>query len=99
MKDEFHKEIYKINNQELPKKASLEDLAELEARLIEQMTDYFRKMSVEYYTKEEINKKLSILSRRLKEASMERSNNGSAEREDGMLTKRHLGPIACAACD
>ena len=25
--------------------------------------------------------------------------NNSNERDDGMLTKKHLGPIACASCE
>lgn len=83
----------------MSKKASLDDLAELEAKLIEKMTSVFKLLSNEYYNKEEINKKLSILTKRLKEFSVERSRAGSNEREDAMLSKRQLGPVACASCE
>lgn len=72
----MQREIFKIW-QELNRRASLDDLAELEARLIEKMTDYFKRITLEYYSKDEINKRLSNLSKRLKDFSIERQRDGS----------------------
>lgn len=48
--------------------------------------------------KEETTRKLNQLSRKVKEL-FELLGNQQPEANDGMLTKRHLGPNACASCD
>lgn len=49
-------------------------------------------------SKEDTTRKLNQLSRKVKELFELVSSNSNVN-EDGMLTKRHLGPNACASCD
>lgn len=48
--------------------------------------------------KEDTTRKLNQLSRKVKEL-FELVGGTSNVNDDGMLTKRHLGPNACASCD
>jgi hypothetical protein len=50
---------------EIHQKASLDDLNNLEARVIEKITLYFEKMSDNFFLKEEINRKFTLLTKRL----------------------------------
>ena len=58
------KENYHMSN-EIHQKASLEDLNDLEARVIEKITQYFEKMSANFFLKEEINRKFTLLTKKL----------------------------------
>ena len=44
------------------------------------------------------SKRFNTLNRKIKEL-MEQVKNGNGREDDGMLTKKNLGPIACATCE
>lgn len=46
--------------------------------------------------KEELNKKFTIITRRIREIDGRANSN---EKDDAMLSKKNLGPIACASCE
>jgi len=83
---------------ELGKRAYKTDLEDLEARLLEKITELFQRMTGQFYTKEEFNKKISTINRKVKDMT-NIMNQQSHEKEDGMLTKKSLGPMACASCE
>ena len=45
-----------------------------------------------------MNKRFSTIKRQLKDIT-EHGRQQSNERDDGMFTKKNLGPIACASCE
>jgi len=49
-------------------------------------------------TKEETTKRLSLLSKKLREVT-EILNKQQQGEEDGMLTKKNFGPINCVGCE
>ena len=49
--------------------------------------------------KEEITKRLLILQRKITAIEEGGRRQNSIEKEDGMLTKKQLGPIMCASCE
>jgi hypothetical protein len=51
-----------------------------------------------FATKEETTKRLSLLSKKLREVT-EIINNQQKGEEDGMLTKKNFGPINCVSCE
>jgi hypothetical protein len=54
--------------------------------------------ALKFYSREELNKKFLLINRKLKEFLNEGRGN-SNDREDAMLSKKHLGPMACASCE
>lgn len=44
------------------------------------------------------SKRFNTLNRKIKELS-ENMRNGNGQMDDGMLTKKNLGPVACATCE
>jgi hypothetical protein len=50
-----------------------------------------------FYLKEELNRKFNIFNKKLRDIMDGRQN--SNERDDAMLSKKNLGPIACASCE
>ena len=48
--------------------------------------------------KDEANKKINILSKKIKEI-YEILEKQDFQGDGGMLTKKHLGPVNCASCD
>ena len=83
---------------EIKSKAGMSDLEDLEARLLEKITEIFKKIQSSYYPKDEVLKKLSAVNRKLREA-MEQIGRAGTDIDDGMFTKKHLGPQACASCE
>lgn len=51
-----------------------------------------------FASKDDTARKLNMLSKKIRDIFELISKQGSAE-EDGMLTKKHLGPVNCASCD
>lgn len=96
LKELVGKEVYKIN-QEMQNKVSFEDLGETETRIMEKVMELFESCMTKFHLKEEINKRLSIINKKIRELGDGRLN--SNEREDAMLSKKNLGPIACASCE
>ena len=87
-------------NQALPKKADKSDLLDLEKKLDDMMNAMADRMSTQFANKDETAKKFSQLSKKIRElfeilALQGQQDNG----ETGMLTKKNLGPVACASCE
>ena len=64
------------------------------------MNDKLSEINVQLFTfanKEDVNKKFNITSRRIREI-IEIINKNLNQNDDGMLTKKNLGQIACATC-
>ena len=85
-------------SQNINQKATRDDIDTSKAEILEQMHDLFKKMSTKFFTKDEINKKISSLSKKIKELNEHVYATENAK-EDGMLTKKKLGPIECVSCE
>lgn len=80
----------------LPKKANLSELQDLETQINDKIFDIEKQMQL-LATKEDISRRFNQNSRRLKDM-MEMIKNKEATIDEGMFTKKNLGPMACAAC-
>ena len=49
--------------------------------------------------KEDLMKKFAAINKKIKELFDLLANNKGGHEDDGMFTKKHLGPLNCAACD
>ena len=92
------KEEMAVLGDSLGKKADKSELEQLQALLQKQLTDQTQLVRDTCAPKEDTSRKLNWLSRKVRELfDLVGSNTGA--NEDGMLTKRHIGPNACASCD
>lgn len=82
----------------LSKKADKSELEQLQALLQKQLGDQTQLLRDTCAPKDDTSRKLNQLSRKVREL-FELVGTSGGGNEDGMLTKRHLGPQACASCD
>ena len=85
----------KIN---LNTKAGLEDMEALKKQLLDELMNSISRLKDIFAPKDDTSKKINQLSKRLKELYEYMQNSGGSQ-DDGLLTKRKLGPNACASCD
>ena len=81
----------------MSQKADRTELQELEDRLM-QLINQLQKQMANAATKDELTKKFKSLDKRIKEL-IELITRKGIQDDDGMLTKKNLGPIACASCE
>lgn len=62
----------------------------------DRLFDYEKKLGI-YATKEDMSKTKNSTSRRFREI-VELINNKDRTADEGMFTKKNLGPMACASC-
>ena len=79
-------------------KSTKEELTNTEARLLEKITELFTKIASNFFSKEELNKRFSMLNKKMAGMGTDGRNN-STERDDAMFSKKQLGPVACASCE
>ena len=80
----------------LPKKANLQDIQDLETLNNEKFFEVEKHMLL-LATKEDISKRFNNNSRRLREM-VDMIKNKEAQIDEGMMTRKNLGPMACASC-
>lgn len=71
--------------------------AEIE-RIENLINDLGNKFMNMFASKDDTARKLNLLSKKIREIFEVISKQGASE-DDGMLTKRQLGPVNCASCD
>lgn len=81
----------------LPQKANISDLEDLEERLTQLISDLQAELG-NYALKEETTKRFNQITKKIREIFELLSKQGLRE-DDGMLTKKNLGPVACANCE
>ena len=84
------------HNVQLLNKVSITDLDDVEQRLQQQIDDILQQMIL-FALKDDVNKRFSSITKKIREILEIIDKN--ATNDDGMLTKRNLGPIACATCE
>lgn len=87
----------------MPTKADKQDLFDLEQRLNEKLNEILRQLLELIPNKEELNKRFAAINKKLKELFDLLNNNQNSSichnEDDGMFTKKPLGPVNCASCD
>ena len=96
-RDAIKKELEVIADT-LSKKADTIELEQLQALLQKQLGDQTQLIRDTCAPKDETSRKLNQLSRKVRDL-FEMVGKAQGTSEDGMLTKRHIGPNACASCD
>lgn len=96
-RDATKKELEVIEDT-LSKKAVANELEQLQALLQKQLIDQTQLVRDTCAPKEDTNRKLNQLSRKVRDL-FEMVGKDKGTSDDGMLTKRHIGPNACASCD
>lgn len=84
------------HNVQLLNKVSITDLDDVEQRLQQQIDEILQQMIL-FALKDDVNKRFSSITKKIREILEIIDKN--ATNDDGMLTKRNLGPIACATCE
>lgn len=56
-----------------------------ENRIVEQVTDLIKQWASKFFSKEELNKRFNVITRKIRE---EGGRNNSNDREDAMLSKK-----------
>jgi hypothetical protein len=95
---------------DLRDKASLQDLAELEARLEARIADLLNQLSAQFADKDGTRKKIFNLEKNVSNAQkfmfknlydlmMAANENKGSSTEDAMFTRKPVGPVACASCE
>lgn len=87
---------------DLRDKASLQDLAELEARLEARIADLLNQLSSQFADKDGTRKKIFNLEKNIKnlyDLMMAANENKGNVQEDAMFTRKPVGPVACASCE
>lgn len=84
----------------MPTKADKQDLVDLEQRMSDKLNEVLRQLLELIPNKDELNKKFEAINRKLRQIMEMLANRPAGDHEDdGMLTKKHLGPMACASCE
>jgi len=83
----------------MPTKADKQDLLDLDRKFKERLNECIRQLMEHISNKDDLIKKFAGINKKIKELFELLSNKNVAQEDDGMFTKKHLGPINCAACD
>lgn len=87
--------------EQLPLKATKEELADLEARMMQRLQEMFDQLRQMFPDKEALKKKLAAMEKNIKslyEMIVANQNKGPQE-ESAMFTKKYVGPVNCASCE
>jgi hypothetical protein len=85
----------------MPTKANIDDLNDLENRMMAQIREMIANIIARMADKEDIGKKIAIINRKIRDImeSLSLMGGKGPSADDGMFTKKPYGPGACAACD
>lgn len=85
----------------MPTKANIDDLNDLENRIMAQLREMIQNILSRIPDKDEINKKFAAINKKIRDImealALLQGHNGNDD--DGMFTKKPYGPGACASCD
>lgn len=86
---------------ELDQKASKQELADLEARMMQRLQDMFDQMRLMFPEKEATKKKIGSIEKNIKNMydMMIAKQTETPNEESGMFTKKYVGPANCASCE
>ena len=84
----------------LPTKADKSDLLDLQNALLSRFQEMLQSVHDRFVTKEDFNRRLGILSKKIKELyDLLSGQNLNGSDETAMLSKKQIGPMACASCE
>lgn len=104
MKDDYAHSIKSITDS-LNQKADRDELAELEARIMEKLNEMLKKLLQQFADNKETKKRFSNVEKNIKnlyDLLMNRTMGpmgGHGNEEDAMFTKKPLGGLSCASCE
>lgn len=88
-----------VIEQVLPTKADKSELIDLQNQILDKLRDMIQQILQQFANKEDVMRRFSQLSKKIREI-LDLLNRGAGEfNEDGMFTKKHIGPMACASCE
>lgn len=87
---------------ELDDKATKQELADLEQRLLDKLQELMNSLAGLFADKEGTRKRLNALEKNIKnlyDLLMAQINGTNNHEDDAMFTKKPYGPVACASCE
>jgi DNA repair exonuclease SbcCD ATPase subunit len=98
----LNKQLAKLRD-DLDSKASLHDLANLQANLMDKLNELMANLENMFADKEGTRKKLAQLEKALKQLHELMKNLQTTQsqptEDDAMFTKKYVGPVDCASCE
>lgn len=87
--------------EQLPHKATKEELADLEARMMQRLQEMFDQLRQMFPDKEALKKKLAAMEKNIKSLyeMIVANQNKAPQEESAMFTKKYVGPVNCASCE
>ena len=101
MKDDIAMSFKNITDH-LNQKADKDELADLEARIMEKLNEMLKKLLGQFADNKETKKRFANVEKNIKnlfDILLNRATGGHGSEEDAMFTKKPLGGLSCASCE